>query len=123
MNALVEYYPNGVCGLHWEASAVDERDEVRGVVLAEADDGWVALGHIEERRSVLFLRPAELVRLRDALVGGEFDHLMSGGRVGLRRPTVERGFESPSKRAWGRWYRRLWRAGTGRVRRFAADGR
>ncbi|BAJ31615.1 MULTISPECIES: hypothetical protein [Kitasatospora] len=121
--SVVEYYPNGVFGLHWEASGVDDRDEVRGVVLAEADDGWVALGHIEEQRSVLFLRPAELARLRDALAGGEFDHLLSGVRSGLRRPVVERRWESPSKRAWGRWHRRLWRAATGRVRRSAVDAR
>ncbi|RAJ46249.1 hypothetical protein K353_00626 [Kitasatospora sp. SolWspMP-SS2h] len=68
----------------------------------------------EEQRSVLFLRADELARLRDALVSGEFDHLMSGGRAGLRRPVVERRWESPSKRSWLRWHRRLWRAVTSR---------
>ncbi|WP_282204963.1 hypothetical protein [Kitasatospora fiedleri] len=102
---LVEYYPYGVYGLHWEATAVDEQDEVRGIVLAEANEGWVALGHIDERRAVLFLRPHELAGLRDALVSGEFDHLMSGGRTGLRRPPAD---AYRAARRAGRWYRRPW---------------
>ncbi|MFE2347052.1 hypothetical protein [Kitasatospora cineracea] len=109
MSELVEYYPYGVYGLHWEAAAVDEQDEIRGVVLAEAEEGWIALGHIEDPRRILFLRPAELAGLRAALVSGEFDHLMSDGGGGLHRPSPR------SERVWrtGPWYRRWWRGRTG----------
>ncbi|QKW18446.1 hypothetical protein HUT16_04630 [Kitasatospora sp. NA04385] len=88
MSEVVEFYPHGVFGLHWEATAEDEREEIRGIVLAEAEDGRVALAHIDDPSQVLFLTRDELASLRDALASGELDHLLSGGRRRLHPPLV-----------------------------------
>ncbi|MGW4379975.1 hypothetical protein [Kitasatospora sp. NPDC004531] len=116
MTALVEYYPREAfgLGLHWEATAVDDEDEIRGVVIAAAQDGWLVLGHIEDDRRLLRLRPAELAGLRDALVSGEFDHLMRDRHKHLRRPILDAEAAAVRKGLHLPWYRRLLRAVTGR---------
>ncbi|WP_033216444.1 hypothetical protein [Kitasatospora phosalacinea] len=86
MSELVEFYPHGVFGLHWEATAEDADEEVRGVVLAEAEDGRIALAHIDDPSQVLFLTSGELAALRDALAGGELDYLLAGGKGHLHPP-------------------------------------
>ncbi|MFD5562727.1 hypothetical protein [Kitasatospora griseola] len=116
MTELVEYYPREAfgLGLHWEATAVDDEDRIRGVVIAEAQDGWLVLGHIEDDRRLLRLRPAELAGLRDALVSGEFDHLMRDHHKHLRRPTMGPEVAAMWKYLRRPWYRRLLRTVTGR---------
>ncbi|MFD8481177.1 hypothetical protein [Kitasatospora sp. NPDC059673] len=114
MTALVEYYPRDAFGLHWEATAVDDDDRIRGVVIAEANDGWVVMGHIEDDRRLLRLRPTELARLRDALVSGEFDHLMRDNHKYLRRPTTDAEVAAMWRSLRRPWYRRLLRTVTGR---------
>ncbi|MGW4381229.1 hypothetical protein [Kitasatospora sp. NPDC004531] len=116
MTALVEYYPREAfgLGLHWEATAVDDEDEIRGVVIAAAQDGWLVLGHIEDDRRLLRLRPAELAGLRDALASGEFDHLMRDHHKHLRRPTMGPEVAAMWKALHPSWYRRLLRAATRR---------
>ncbi|GAA2092977.1 hypothetical protein GCM10009759_19080 [Kitasatospora saccharophila] len=95
MSELVEYYPHGVYGLHWEATVVDAEEEIRGIVLAEAEDGRIALGHIEDRGQVVFLTRDELAGLRDALASGDLDHLMAGSPGLLHPPLVRPPREEP----------------------------
>ena len=86
MSELVEYYPFGVYGLHWEATALDAEEEIRGIVLAEAEDGRIALGHIEDRSQVVFLTADELACLYGTLASGELDYLLAGSRGVLHPP-------------------------------------
>ncbi|GAA2114628.1 hypothetical protein GCM10009759_59040 [Kitasatospora saccharophila] len=78
--SLVEFYPTGVFGLHWEATRMDEDGEVHGLVLAESGRDGVAIAHVEQPNAVVFATRAEFALLRELLLNGEFDHLMPTGR-------------------------------------------
>ncbi|QKW19405.1 hypothetical protein HUT16_10270 [Kitasatospora sp. NA04385] len=78
--SVVEFYPTGVFGLHWEATEVDGDGEVRGIVLAESGRDGVAIAHVEQPNAVVFATRAEFARLREMLLGGDFDHLLPSGR-------------------------------------------
>ncbi|MFJ4674948.1 hypothetical protein [Kitasatospora sp. NPDC088783] len=66
------------------------------------------------RDALRFERPAELAGLRDALVSGEFDHLMRDSHEHLRRPTVDAEVAAMGERLRRPRYRELLRTVTGR---------
>ncbi|WP_457031757.1 hypothetical protein [Kitasatospora sp. P5_F3] len=75
--SMVEFYPDGFWGLHWEAAAPPEPDEdVHGFVLAVLADRRIALANVASPGAVVVGTPAELTALRDALNGDQLGYLL-----------------------------------------------
>ncbi|WP_457031146.1 hypothetical protein [Kitasatospora sp. P5_F3] len=80
--SLVEFYPDGFRGLHWEAATVPEPDqEVSGFVAAAMADRRIALANVASPGAVVVGTPAELTALRDALNSDQLGYLLPGARL------------------------------------------
>ncbi|MDH6578241.1 hypothetical protein [Kitasatospora sp. MAP5-34] len=104
--SVVEYYPGEFPGLHWEAAAGPEVEEVVGFVLAVTEDDRVAVANVNRPDAVAVATVGELAVLRDAFVSGRFDSLLSEGQQTGHIPGAP-GMTSLSARSAVRALRRL----------------
>ncbi|MFI5529219.1 hypothetical protein ACIA8O_11830 [Kitasatospora sp. NPDC051853] len=77
--SVVEFYPQGHFGLHWEAVEQPEGEEgdVHGLVVAATQDRRIAVAHISNPWAVVIGTRAELAALRDALSSDRLDYLLA----------------------------------------------